>query len=139
MDSERRTPLPLYLLIFLLAIVNPASLALQASSTIVNFWSRPTLSLTFLAARLAIAAIGVAAGIALAIKRPGAVGLGQSALVLFSIEAVARLSTRVDLSSAPPGTRLPLAVIVVGHNALWCLYLQISRRVRAAYDLESQP
>jgi hypothetical protein len=74
---------------------------------------------------------------ALWLRRPGAVWLAQLALVLFAIEAVVRMSTRVDLSTAPPGTRLALAVSIVVHNAGWYLYLRLSSRVRAAYGLES--
>jgi hypothetical protein len=94
--------------------------------------------LIFLGVRLAITSVGVAAGIALWLRRPGAIALAQAALALFAIEAVVRLSSRLDLGSAPPGTRLPLAVFVVLHNAAWYFYLQRSRRVRACYDLESQ-
>ncbi len=129
----------LVVLIFLLTVWNPASLALHAASSVWDLGSRSTLSLLFLGARLAITSVGVAAGIALWLRRPGAVWLARLALVLFGIEAVARLSTRVDLSSAPPGTRLPAALFIVLHNAGWYLYLQRSRRVRATYGLESQP
>jgi hypothetical protein len=83
--------------------------------------------------------VGVAAGMALWLRRPGAVWLAKLALILLGLEAVVRLATRADLSSAPPGTRLPLALFFVVHNAGWYMYLQISGRVRAAYRLESQP
>lgn len=129
----------LVVLILLLTVWNPASLALHAASSVWNLGSRSTLSLLFLGARLAITSVGVAAGIALWLRRPGAVWLAKLALVLFGIEAVVRLSTRVDLSSAPPGTRLPAAIFIVLHNAGWYLYLQISRRVLTTYGLESQP
>ena len=129
----------LILLILLLTIWNPATLALRAASAVANVASQSTVSLTFLGARLIITSIGVAAGIALWRRRTGAVSLAKVALVLFAIEATARLSTRVDLSTAPPGTRLPIALIVILHNAAWYLYLQISHRVRATYSLESQP
>lgn len=129
----------LVVLVLLLTVWNPASLALQASSSVWNLGSRSTFSLLFLGARLAITSVGVAAGIALWRRRPGAVWLAKLALMLFGIEAVVRLSTRVDLSSAPPGTRLPTPIFIVLHNAGWYLYLQTSRRVRATYVLESQP
>ena len=46
---------------------------------------------------------------------------------------------RVILASRlAPGTRLPLAIFVVAHNAAWFAYLRISRRVEATYGLESQ-
>ncbi|HKY23174.1 MAG TPA: hypothetical protein VJM31_18305 [Vicinamibacterales bacterium] len=129
----------LVVLIFLLTVWNPASLAQHAASSVWNLGSRSTLSLLFLGARLGITSIGVAAGIALWRRRPGAVWLAKLALMLFAIEAVVRMSTRVDLSSAPPGTRLPTAIVVVLHNAGWYLYLQLSRRVQTIYRLESRP
>jgi hypothetical protein len=124
-------------LICILTIWNPASLALYASSVVGKLASRSTFSLVLLAARLIITGIGVSAGIALWLERPGAVWLAKTALILFAVEAVVRLSSRADLGSAPPGTRLPLAIFIVLHSAGWYLYLQISRRVRAAYGLES--
>ena len=133
-----RIPLWILPLIFILTIWNPASLALHAASSVWNLSSRSTLSLIFLGARLALTSVGVAAGIALWLRRPGAVWLARLSLMLFAIEAVVRLSSRVDLGSAPPGTRLPLAMFIILHNGTWYLYLQFSRRVRAAYGLESQ-
>jgi hypothetical protein len=128
----------LLILILLLTVWNPASLALHASRMVWDLNARSTLSLGFLGARLMITGIGVAAGLALSKRRPGAVWLAQLALVLFAVEAVLRLSTRVDLSTAPPGTRLPRAVFLLLHNAGWFLYLQKSRRVTNTYHLESQ-
>ena len=131
-------PIGILLLIFLLTIWNPANLALQAASTLSSMGTRPTVSIVFLAARFLITSIGLAAGIALSLRRPGGIWLTKLALALFAIEAVTRLSTRVDLGSAPPGTRLPLAIFVVAHNAAWFAYLRLSRRVSAVYGLESQ-
>ena len=131
-------PVGVLFLVFILTIWNPATLALEASSIVWTIGARPTLSLVFLGVRLIITSVGVAAGLALWLRRPGAVSLAKLALVLFAVETVARLSTRVDMGSAPPGTRLPLALFVIIHNGAWYLYLQISRRVRARYGLESQ-
>ena len=131
-------PLGVLLLIFILAVWNPASLALQASSRVWTIEMRSTLSLAFLAVRIILTSFGIAAGIALWLGRPGAVWLAKLSLMLFAIEAVVRLSSRVDLGTVPPGTRLPLAIFVVLHNAAWYLYLHFSRRVRAVYGLESQ-
>lgn len=123
------------MLCLLLTVWNPGSLALTAASGIANLGARSTLSLIFLAIRLAITSVGVAAGRALWLRRLGAVWLAKLSLMLFGIEAVVRMSTRVDLSAAPPGTRLPLAIGVVLHNAGWYLYLRRSRRVRDTYGL----
>jgi hypothetical protein len=129
----------LFLLCLILTVWNPASLALRLTSSVVNLSSTSTLTLLFLAVRLVITSIGVAAGISLVMRRPWAVQLTKIALILFGAEAVVRLSTRVGLSEAPPGTRLPLAIVLVLHNAAWYAYLHKSRRVRTLFDLESQP
>ena len=131
-------PVGILFLIFILTIWNPANLALHAASTLSNIETRSTVSIVFLGVRLLITSVGVAAGLALSLRRPGGVWLAKLALALFAIEAVARLSTRVDLGSAPPGTRLPLAIFVIAHNAAWFAYLRLSRRVEAVYGLESQ-
>ena len=75
-----RPGIPLWILplIFILTIWNPATLALQASSMVWNIGTRSTLSIVFLAARLVITSVGVAAGLALWLRRPGAVLAGQA-------------------------------------------------------------
>ena len=92
-----------------------------------------------LAVRLVVTSIGVGAGMALWHKRTGAVRLAKASLALSAIEVVGRLSTRMGLSEAPPGTRLPLAIALILFNAAWYVYLVKSRRVRATYGLESRP
>ena len=131
-------PPGILLLVFILAVWNPASLAFHAASTVGSVDTRSTLSLVFLAVRLILTSVGVAAGIALWLRRPGAVLLAKLSLMFFGIEAVVRLSSRADMGNAPPGTRLPLAVFIVLHNAAWYLYLHLSSRVRAVYGLESR-
>jgi hypothetical protein len=127
----------LLLLCLILTVWNPATLALRLAASLSNLSSQTALSLMFVAVRLVITSIGVSAGLALLMRRPWAVQLTKLALMLFGIEAVVRLSTRVDLSEAPPGTRLPLAIVLIVHNAAWYLYLQKSKRVRALYDFDS--
>jgi hypothetical protein len=129
----------LLLLCLIFTVWNPASLALRLASIVANLPSQTTVSLLFLAARFLITGIGVAAGLALFMRRPWAVQLAKATLILFCIEAVVRLSTGIGLSEAPPGTRLPRALLLIAHNAAWYLYLHKSRRVRALYDLESRP
>ncbi len=129
----------LLLLCILLAIWNPASLAVVAAGRVWSAAPPSTLALVLLAVRLFVTGIGVAAGMALWHKRAGAVRLAKASLVLSAIEVVGRLSTRAGLSEAPPGTRLPLAVALILFNAAWYLYLEKSRRVRATYGLESRP
>jgi len=129
----------LLILCLILTVWNPASLALRLAAGVANLPSQSWLSLVFLAIRLVITSIGVSAGLALFMRRPWAVQLAKLALILFAIEAMVRFSTRVDLSEAPPGTRLPRAIVLLAFNTAWFLYLHKSRRVRAVYGLESPP
>lgn len=124
----------LLLLCGILTLWNPAVLALLLSGAAVNVASMSTAALVYLGVRLVITSIGVAAGISLFMQRPWAVRLAKAALLLFCIEAVALLSTRIGLSEAPPGTRAPRAIAIVVHSAAWYLYLQKSRRVRELFD-----
>jgi hypothetical protein len=126
-------------LIFIFTVWNPAGLALRLGAGVLNVASQTPLSLVLFAVRLVITGIGVAAGRALWLRRPGAVSLAKAALMLFGVEAVLRLSTRFGLSDAPPGTRLPLALFLILHNGAWYLYLERSRRVQAIYDPGVQP
>jgi hypothetical protein len=127
----------LLLLCILLTVWNPAALALVAASR-VETGTASTLALMLLAVRLVVTGVGVAAGFALWHKRAGAVTLAKASLLLSALEGAGRLSTRLGLSDAPPGTRLPLALALVVYTAAWYLYLEKSRRVRATYSLESR-
>jgi hypothetical protein len=133
-----RTPFLLVILVFILTIWNPASLALHAASVVSAFSTRSTLVLVFLGIRIATTSIGIAAGMALWLRRPGALRLAKTALVLFAVQTAVRFSLGIDVGGAPPGTRLPLAILIISHNAAWLLYLHLSRRVHAAYSLESR-
>lgn len=123
----------LLLLCIQLTVWNPASVAIVASSRVAGGHTLAPIALVFLVTRLIVTGIGVAAGMALWHKRIGAVKLAKASLVLTAIEAVVRLSTRVGLSEAPPGTRLPLALAIVLYNGVWYAYFVRSRRVRATF------
>jgi hypothetical protein len=126
----------LLLLCVILAVVNPATLAVVAASHVDAGVPPSALVLTLLAVRLVVTSVGVAGGMALWHKRAGAVQLAKAALILSAMESAGRLSTRVGLSETPPGLRLPTAVAVILFNASWYFYLEKSRRVRATYRLE---
>jgi NADH:ubiquinone oxidoreductase subunit K len=129
----------LLLLCILLTVWNPAALALVAASRVESAGTTSAIALMMLAVRLVVTSVGVAAGLALWRKRAGAVTLAKASLMLSGLEVVGRLSTRLGLSEAPPGTRLPLALALMAYNGAWYLYLEKSRRVRATYGLESRP
>src|SRR4029079_10751504 len=65
----------LLILCLILTVWNPASLALRLAASVGNLPSQSWLSIVFLATRLIITSIGVAAGLALFMRRPWAVHL----------------------------------------------------------------
>jgi len=126
----------LLLLGLVLIVWNPATFASVAASHLAAGASGG-IALVFLVGRLLSTAVGVAAGISLWNMRPGAVRLTKISLVVSSLEVALRMTSRTGLSEAPPGTRLPTALLTIAFNAAWYVYLEKSRRVRLLYGLES--
>jgi hypothetical protein len=127
----------LLLLCILLVVWNPATLALVAAAHIATGLPRESVGIALLAGRLFATSVGVAAGISLWNLQPGSVRLAKISLVLSSVEVAFRMASRSGLTEAPPGTRLPMALLTIAFNAGWYGYLAKSRRVRALYGLES--
>lgn len=125
----------LLLLCLLLTIWEPASLALVAASRVAEVATGNLASMVLLLARLFVTAAGVAAGIALWRRHSHAVTLARAALVLSALEDVARIFSRYGASTAPPGTRLPVALFIVCYYAAWLAYLQKSKRVKSTFAL----
>jgi hypothetical protein len=125
----------LLLLCVLLTIWQPASFALVAATQLGTATAADGQRVLFLAARLLVTALGMAAGIALLRGQPTGVPLARAALALAALEAVVRLSSRQGLNVAPPGMRLPAAALVVAYNAVWLVYLSRSRRVKQTYGV----
>ena len=119
----------LLLLCFLLAIWEPANVALLESSSLAGLLLRGSGAMVQLLVSLIGASMGLAAGIALWTRRPHAPNLARLALVILTITGLIRLSS----PGVMPGTRLPLMALLVAYNAAWLAYLQFSRRVRATY------
>lgn len=123
----------LLLLCLLLTVWEPVSLALVAASRVAALATGHAAAAVLLIVRVFVTAVGVAAGIALWRRHAHAVTLARAAIVLSALEGVARISSRYGASTAPPGTRLPLALVVVAYTAAWLVYLQKSKRVKATY------
>jgi hypothetical protein len=117
----------------LLLVWHPLSLGLAASSVLGALTLRGAPLALVLTLRLAVTALGIAAGLALAGRRAGAVTLAKTAVV-------ASAATDVFVYSTPfyPSNRLPgdaiwyIAWSLVYHGALLG-YLVRSRRVRNTY------
>ncbi len=83
--------------------------------------------------RLLVAAVGIAAGLALLGRRPGAVTIAKISLVLSALSDVFVYATPYFPSNRMPGDApLYLLASVLYHGA-WLIYLVRSRRVRETF------
>jgi hypothetical protein len=123
----------LLLLTRLLIVAQPFRLALIASSSFNAIAVRGQAVVWVLVARLLVTGWGVAAGLALTNRRPGAVGLAQSAIVAAAAADVFVYTTPYFPSNLAPGE----APLVLGawlvFYAAWLAYLMRSRRVREIF------
>lgn len=124
----------LLLLCILLIAWGPIELSLVASSALAALPVRGAALGLLLVARIATAAFGLAAGLALMARQPAAVTMARISLVL-----TASVDTFVYLTPYFPSNRVPGDewLYVAGtmiYAALWLLYLARSRRVRQTFD-----
>jgi hypothetical protein len=121
------------LLCRVLVLWQPLSLGLVASSALNSLSIRGWPLALAIVGRLAVAAFGVAAGLALWRQRPGAVGLAKASLVLSAAADVFVYTTPFFPNNRPPGDTTLILVGSLLWYALWLLYLWRSKRVRLTY------
>jgi hypothetical protein len=111
------------LLAVILTVWEPLALALVVAPRLgsIGFYGWPAVAL--LIARLLVAGLGVAAGIALWRDAPGARRLAGAALVLGMISSAVSLGTSILPSNLPPGDAAFWIALVVAHNSAWLVYL----------------
>ncbi len=118
----------LLVLCFLLCVWEPLSLALSASSSIDAITLGQPGRAAFLAFRILVAGVGVAAGIAIWNCRTHGLTLAKTTLGLSAASAIIRYTWFPG--NAPPDLRLPLASLLVGIDAAWYAYLIRSRKAQ---------
>jgi hypothetical protein len=124
----------LLLLCLLLLVWHPLRVALSASTVMSALAVRGWPFALGLAARVGVAAVGIAAGIALTNLRPAAVGLARLALVLSAaMDLVIYLTSIFPNNRMPGDTPLYLAGSILYHGT-WLVYLARSARVRRAFS-----
>jgi hypothetical protein len=126
----------LLVLALVLIVYQPLSLALDVSASLDALSIRGVPLAIGLVARVVVASVGVAAGLALVGRRPIAVPMAKSALVLSAAMDVLEYTTHIFPSNRVPGTALPLAAVSVLFYSGWIAYLIKSRRVRRTFDDE---
>ena len=124
----------LLILCLVLCVWEPLNLALSASSGINPITLGQTGRAVFLAFRIVVAGIGVAAGIAIWNGRSHGLTLAKTAFGLSAASALIQYAWFPG--NVPPDLRLPLALLFVAINAAWYAYVS---RIRSAPGAASDP
>jgi hypothetical protein len=123
----------LLVLCLLLLVWQPLSLALTGSSALDSLAVRGLGLALALLMSVIVAAVGIAAGLALTGRRPGAVALARVSLVMSAAADVFVYTTPYFPNNRPPGTTPFYMAASLAYSGVWLLYLWRSKRVRATY------
>jgi len=123
----------LLVLCLLLLIWQPISLGLVASSMPDVLASGGLPAVLILLTRLIVTGFGIAAGLALLGRRPGAITLAKVSLVLSAATDVFVYTTPFFPSNRAPGEAPIYIVVTLAYSTLWFLYLLGSKRVQSTY------
>ena len=123
----------LLVLCLLLLFWQPLSSALVASSTLASLPVRGWPLLLVLLTRVVVAGFGIAAGLALLGRRPGAVTLAKVSLAVSAATDVAVYTAPFVPSNRAPGDTPVYIAVSLGYSAVWIVYLVRSTRVRNTF------
>lgn len=124
----------LLLLCRLLLVWQPVSLAVTGPGALDSVALRGRPLAIILIARVLVAALGIAAGLALQNRRPGAVGLAKIALIAWAGMDVFIYTTPYYPNNRPPGDTPFYIAASIAFCAGWLLYLVRSARVRNTFS-----
>lgn len=114
-------------LALVLAVLEPASLALTASSGFSSLRDRGWPALLFLLFRLSVTGLGLMAGVALWQRRPGAIAIARAALALALLAVLIAYGTTLWPRRPPPGLAGPILVVQLAWYGGWLAWT-LSRR-----------
>src|SRR5213593_4067398 len=123
----------LLVLCLLLIIWQPLSLGLVASSMLDALASGGLPAVLILLTRLIVTGFGIAAGLALLGRRPGAVTLAKFSLALSAATDVFVYTTPFFPSNRAPGETPIYIGVTLAYATVWFLYLSRSKRVQRTY------
>ena len=123
----------LLLLSRLLIVWQPLNFAVAGMNTLGAIGVRGPAVAVILVVRALVTAIGVAAGIALSNRRPGAVTLAKVALVSAAAIDLFVYTTPYFPNNRIPGDTIYYIAASLAYHAGWLGYLFRSRRVRNTY------
>jgi hypothetical protein len=125
LKPERR--LPLVILAVILTFWEPVNLAFVVSPRLSAIASLGWGAVALVFARVIVASVGIAAGLALWRGAPGARLLASVALVLSALAAAVTIGTSILPSNVPPGDAPLWIALIAVHNFAWLAYLRFCR------------
>jgi hypothetical protein len=117
------------LLCRVLVLWQPLALGVMASGALNSLSVRGVPLALVIVGRLAVAAFGMAAGLALWRQRPGAVGLAKASLILSAATDTFVYATPYFPNNRPPGDSEIILTVSLAWYGVWLLYLFRSKRV----------
>lgn len=128
-----RAPLGGWLIVLcvLLLVWQPLNLGFAAASALEALPIRGLPLALVLCVRVVAAAVGIAAGLALAAGRPGAVTLAKAALIASAVSDMVVYGTPWFPNNRLPGTTPLYVAASLTYHAAWLVYLFRSKRVRS--------
>ena len=123
----------LLLLSRLLIVWQPLNLAVVAIGALDAIAVRGAPVVAVLVLRAIVTAVGVAAGIALSNRHPGAVTLAKVALISSAATDLFVYSTPYFPNNRMPGDTIYYVAASMAYHSAWLVYLFRSRRVRNTY------
>src|SRR5262249_28386467 len=124
----------LLVLCLLLLVWQPISLGLVASNTLDSLPVGGSPLALLLLTRLLVTGFGIAAGLAMLARRPGAVTIAKISLGLSAAVDLFVYATPYFPTNRAPGQTIYYAAASLGYYAIWLIYLFRSKRVRATYS-----
>lgn len=112
----------------LLVVWEPLTLALAASASIESLVDRGPASVAFLVVRLAVAGLGIAAGMRLWRGRPGGIVLARWSLTLTLAATIAAHTTRLWPTTLPPGLSGPAFAAGLMWYAGWLAWTVVQKQ-----------
>jgi hypothetical protein len=123
----------LLVLCLLLLVWQPLNLGLVAANVVDAVEIRGAPLAILLVVRLLVAAFGIAAGLALLARRPGAVTMAKASLVVSAATDVFVYLTPYFPNSRIPGDTPFYVLGSLAYYTFWLMYLVRSRRVRNTF------
>ena len=107
----------------LLLVLQPANLAFVMSGLLDELSLRGSGLAIILVARLMAAGLGIAAGLSIFRRAPGAVAIAKASLVFSALVDVAVYATPYTPNNRPPGDATIILILSLLYYTAWFIYL----------------